>query len=71
MAHRKTSVVIDEELLAAAQKLLGARTVRETLERALLEVVRRQARQEEVRALATMEGMDLADATVMAGAWRQ
>jgi Arc/MetJ family transcription regulator len=71
MADRKRSVVIDDELLAAARELLGTSTVRETLERALLEVVQRHARMEEIRALSTTEGTDLADASVMAGAWRQ
>ena len=68
---RKTSVAIDEELLAAVQRILATRTVRETVEEAFREVVRAAARREEVRALATMEGMDLADPEVMAGAWRQ
>ena len=68
---RKTSVAIDEELLAAVQRILTTRTVRETVEEAFREVVRAAARREEVRALAAMDGLDLTDRKVMAGAWRQ
>ena len=71
MSSRKTSVVIDSELLERAKDLLGASTIRETIDRALLEVVRNQAIMEEVAALSNMRGLDLADSEVMAGAWRQ
>lgn len=71
MGCRKTSVRIDEELLSAAREALGTDTIRETIDRALREVLRARARAAEVRALATMEGLDLADADVMAGAWRR
>lgn len=67
---RKTSVTIDEELLAAAQQILATRTVRETVQEAFREVIRAQARRQEVRALTTMDGLDLADPDVMSGAWR-
>jgi Arc/MetJ family transcription regulator len=67
---RKTSVEINEELFAAAQKILGTRTIKDTIEAALHEVVRTQARREEVEALSEMKGLDLADADVMAKAWR-
>ncbi|HRC87797.1 MAG TPA: type II toxin-antitoxin system VapB family antitoxin [Thermoanaerobaculia bacterium] len=71
MSSRKTSVEIDEELLAGARSILGTRTVRETIEQAFLEVVRARARREEVQALASLKGMDLANPEVMAGAWRK
>ena len=70
MASRKTSVVIDEELLAAAQAVLDTKTVKDTIERAFLEVVRVRAREEEVEALSSLQGMDLDSDEVMAGAWR-
>ncbi len=70
MSFRKTSVEINEELLAAVKRLLATRTVKETIEKAFIEVLRAQARQEEVEALSTMRGMDLADPDIMAGAWR-
>ena len=70
MASRKTSVVIDEELLAAAEAVLDTKTVKDTIERAFLEVVRVRAREEEVEALSSLQGMDLDSDEVMAGAWR-
>lgn len=68
--NRKTSVVIDEELLAAVQAVLKTKTVKDTIEKAFLEVLRARAREEEVEALSTMRGMDLDDDEVMAKAWR-
>ena len=69
MGIRKTSVAIDEQLLAAVKEALGTTTVRGTIEQALLEVLRVRARAEEVRALSRMEGSDLADDEIMSGAW--
>jgi Arc/MetJ family transcription regulator len=43
MSTRKTSVAIDERLLNAARKVLNTTTVRETIEKALLEVLRARA----------------------------
>lgn len=71
MGSRKTSVAIDEDLLDAARAELGTRTVRDTIEKALLEVLRVRARREEVEALTTLDGSDLDDDEVMAGAWRR
>lgn len=70
MAAIKTSVAIETELLNRAKELLGTTTVRETIHLALLEVLKNRARQDEVVALAAMEGLDLADPEVMSGAWR-
>ena len=67
---RKTSVDIDEALIEEARSLLGTSSIKETINRALREVVCGAARRREIRALADMEGLDLADARVMAGAWR-
>ena len=70
MSSRKTSVIIDEDLLSAAQKALETSTIRETIEQAFLEVLRARARAEEVAALAARKGMDLGDEGVMSKAWR-
>ncbi len=70
MSLRKTSVEINEDLLTAVKQILATTTVKETIERAFLEVLRTKARREEVEALSTMSGMDLADPEIMAGAWR-
>lgn len=70
MSTRKTSVVIDEELLAAVQSVLETKTVKDTIEQAFLEVLRARAREEEVEALSSLRGMDLDDDAVMSKAWR-
>jgi len=70
MGTRKTSVEIDEELLDAARRVLETATVKDTIEAALREVARVEARRLEVEALSRMNGLDLADPQIMAGAWR-
>lgn len=70
MSTKKTSVAIDEEVLASVQAILETRTIRDTIEKAFEEVLRRDARRREVEALSTMDGLDLADDEVMRGAWR-
>ncbi len=67
---RKTSVEIDDRLIEQARILLGTSSIKETINGALREVIRREARREEVRALAEMDGLDLSDDKIMAGAWR-
>ncbi len=70
MSTRKTSVEINEELLTSVQRILSTATLKDTIEQAFQEVLKAEARREEVEALATMSGMDLVDEEVMAGAWR-
>lgn len=70
MSVRKTSVEINEELLVAVQRVLSTATLKDTIEKAFREVLRAEARREEVEALATMRGMDLGDEKVMSGTWR-
>ena len=70
MGTRKTSVEIDEELLDTARRILETTTVKDTVEGALREVARIEARRLEVEALSQMNGLDLADPEIMAGAWR-
>lgn len=69
MSLRKTSVEINEELLAEVQRVLSTTTIKDTIEEAFREVLRTEARREEIEALSTMSGMDLADQEVMSGAW--
>jgi Arc/MetJ family transcription regulator len=70
MPVRKTSVEINEELLVAVQRALSTTTIKDTIEEAFREILRAQARREEVEALAAMSGMDLSDPGIMSGAWR-
>jgi Arc/MetJ family transcription regulator len=67
---RKTSVEINEELLASVQRVLSTTTIKDTIEEAFREVLRAEARREEVDALVAMSGLDLSDAALMTGAWR-
>ena len=67
---RKTSVEIDDRLIADARRVLGTASINETIDRALREVVRGEARRQEVRALVHRDGLDIADENVMAKAWR-
>ena len=69
-AMRKTSVEVDDRLLGQVRDLLGTSSIKETIDGALREVVRAEARRREIRALAVMDGLDLADEKVMARAWR-
>jgi Arc/MetJ family transcription regulator len=71
MGARKTSVEIDEELLAAARRILETTTVKDTVEEAFRQVARAEARRQEVETLTLMKELDLADPEVMAGAWRK
>ena len=66
----KTTVDIDENLLEQARRVLGTSSVGETIEAALREVLSGDARRQEIRALAEMDGLDLASEEVMAKAWR-
>ena len=70
MKTRKTSVEIDIELLRAVQEVLETSTLRETVEQAFLEVLRAEARRQEIEELTSMARLDLADQEVMSGAWR-
>ena len=67
---RKTSVDVDEHLLDQVREVLGTSSMKETIDGALREVMRGEARRREIRALAAMDGLDLADEKVMAKAWR-
>ena len=66
----KTSVDIDDDRLQQARILLGTSSIKETIHCALREVARAAARRQEVEALVTMEGLDLADEEIMKNAWR-
>ena len=66
----KTSVDIDSDLLERARSLLGTSSIKETIHCALREIVRAEARRQEVAALVAMDGLDLADMEIMKNAWR-
>lgn len=69
MGIRKLSVEVDEDLLIAVQRVLSTVTLKDTIEKAFLEVLRAEARREEVEALSTRRGVDLSSEEVMSEAW--
>jgi hypothetical protein len=69
-ARRKTSLKVDFDKVDAARELLGTRTLVETVEAALDEIVNREQRRKLVELLHTPGVLDLDDPDVMAGAWR-
>lgn len=66
----KRLVDIDESLLDEATEILGASTMKEAVNRSLEEVVRSARRRRHAERLGSMRDLDLADAEVMAAAWR-
>ena len=67
---RKTSVEIDDKLIDQVRVLLGTSSIKETIDSALREILRREARRQEIEALVNMDGLELSDENVMASAWR-
>jgi len=66
----KRLVDIDDELLDQARQLLGAVTIKETVNTSLRELVEAELRRRHLRRLVTGEGTDLGDEEIMSGAWR-
>lgn len=56
---RRTTLEIDEELLAAAKEVLGTRGLKDTVDAALSETVRAARRRRLAERLHTGEGLDL------------
>jgi Arc/MetJ family transcription regulator len=67
--HR-TTLEIDEDLLARASAILGTRGLKATVRRALEEVVAREARRRFAERPQARDGLELDDPDVMARAWR-
>ncbi len=67
---RKTSFEIDTAKVAAAKDILGTKTLTDTVDAALSEVVKRRRRLELLELLSTPGTSDLDDPEIMAGAWR-
>ena len=67
---RKTTLELDEELFARAQRVLGTRGLKATVARAFEEVLALDARRRASEQLQQMDGVDLDDPEVMASAWR-
>jgi Arc/MetJ family transcription regulator len=66
----KTTLMLDDAKLRRAKRVLGTKGIRDTIDRALDEVLAVDARRRLVEKLRTMKGLDLDNTEVMAGAWR-
>jgi Arc/MetJ family transcription regulator len=67
---RKTTIVIDDDLIAQAKEVLGTTGLKETIDAALIEVVNARLRVDHLERLKTMRGIDLDKPEVMDHAWR-
>lgn len=70
MRKRTTTIEIDEAKVAGVKRVLGTRTLRETVDRSFDEVLARDAREKSIERLRKMRGLDLDKPDVMAKAWR-
>jgi Arc/MetJ family transcription regulator len=68
--RRKTSFAIDPAKVDAAKKILGTKTLTETVDAALSEVVKRQGRERLIELLSTPGVLELNNPEVMRDAWR-
>jgi Arc/MetJ family transcription regulator len=68
--RRKTSFEIDPAKLAAAKEALGTKTLTETVDAALAEVVKVRQRKALLELLFRPGALALDDPQVMSGAWR-
>ena len=66
----KTTIEVDDELVARASAILGTRGLKATVQRALEEVVAREARRRFAERLQSMDGIELDNPDLMAEAWR-
>lgn len=70
MDMTKRLVDIDDELLDEASSILGASTMKETVNRSLEAVVLAARRRRHADRLESMHGLDLDKPKIMSGAWR-
>jgi hypothetical protein len=68
--RRKTSFEVDFAKVDAARRILGTKTLTDTVDAALDEIVKREQRKQLVELFHTPGLLALNDPDVMAGAWR-
>ena len=68
--RRKTSFQVDFEKVDSAKQILGTKSLTDTVDAALDEVIKLQQRRQLVELLFTPGTLQLDDPVVMAGAWR-
>jgi hypothetical protein len=69
-SRRKTSFEVDFEKVAAARAILGTRSLTDTVDAALAEVIRAEQRRALAELLFEPGALALDDPEAMAGAWR-
>ena len=67
---RKTSFDVDFAKVDAAREILGTKTLTDTVDAALDEVLKAEQRQRLVTMLFESDALELDNPTVMSGAWR-
>jgi Arc/MetJ family transcription regulator len=67
---RKTTLDVDDDLVDQAARILGTSGLKATVDRALREVIAREARERLIEQLEVMDGLDLDKPDVMEQAWR-
>jgi hypothetical protein len=70
VARRKTSFAVDVAKVEAAKDILGTKTLTDTVDAALSEVVKLRQRKALVELLFTPGALALDDRDAMSGAWR-
>jgi hypothetical protein len=70
LSRRKTSFEVDFEKVDAARGVLGTRSLTDTVDAALDEVIKSRERQRLVELLFDSDALELDDPAAMAGAWR-
>ena len=68
--RRKTSFQVDFEKVNSAKQILGTKSLTDTVDAALDEVINLQRRRQLIDLLFTPGTLQLDDPVVMAGAWR-
>ncbi len=68
--RRKTSFAIDTAKVQVAKEVLGTKTLTDTVDVALSEVVKLRQRRDLLELLSTPGALELDNPDVMAGAWR-
>lgn len=71
MGVRKTTLQVDDEVIARAREVLGTKGIKDTIDAALRQVIVVEARRREAERMRTMRGLDLDDPEVMKQAWRE
>lgn len=69
MPVRKTTLTVDDDVLALARQALGTSGVKDTIDAALHEAIVAEAHRDYFDRLRTMRGLDLDDPDVMERAW--